>query len=88
MIHAARQSGKTILLRALARHDDAENNYYVIYCLLENFEGVSDIAIGIPANEVFNNQNLYRVSYISNEILSLVEYNESDDRSLLDDSMA
>jgi len=32
-----------------------------------------------------NNQNQSKVSYISNEILSLVEYNESDDHSLYDD---
>ena len=37
------------------------------------------------ADEVLNNQKQSRVSYISNEMLSLVEYNESDDRSLYED---
>ena len=49
VIHAARQSGKTTLLRALARQIGAEGKYRVVYCSLENLEGVSDVAAGIPA---------------------------------------
>ena len=36
-------------------------------------------------NDVLKNQKQSRVSYISNELLSLVEYNESDDRFLYED---
>ncbi|MCL1817001.1 MAG: ATP-binding protein, partial [Clostridiales bacterium] len=49
VIHASRQSGKTTLLRALARQVNAGEQYYVLYCSLENLEGVADAAIGIPA---------------------------------------
>ncbi|MCL1816818.1 MAG: AAA-like domain-containing protein, partial [Clostridiales bacterium] len=49
VIHAARQSGKTTLLRALARQVNSGEQYYALYCSLENLEGVSDAAIGIPA---------------------------------------
>ncbi|MDR2390916.1 MAG: ATP-binding protein, partial [Planctomycetota bacterium] len=35
VIHAARQSGKTTLLRALTREINAEGRHYALYCSLE-----------------------------------------------------
>jgi RimJ/RimL family protein N-acetyltransferase len=43
------------------------------------------VSVHHAQNEILNNQNQSRISYISNEILSLVEYNESDDHSLYED---
>ena len=42
VIHAARQSGKTTLLQAIARQINAKGDYYSLYCSLENLEGVED----------------------------------------------
>jgi hypothetical protein len=47
VIHAARQSGKTTLLRALTREFHAEGKFYALYCSLEALQGVSDVAEGI-----------------------------------------
>ena len=49
VIHAARQSGKTTLLQALAMQIGAAGDYYALYCSLENIEGLADASIGIPA---------------------------------------
>ena len=49
VIHAARQSGKTTLLRALAKRVNAEGKYHAIYCSLENLDGMADVSIGISA---------------------------------------
>ena len=49
IIHAARQSGKTTLLRALASGICAGGGYRALYCSLETLEGVDEAAIGIPA---------------------------------------
>ena len=49
VIHAARQSGKTTLLRALARHIRAEGDYYALYCSLAGLDGVADSTFGISS---------------------------------------
>ena len=49
LIHAARQSGKTTLLKALVRQLNAEKKYYALYCSLEAIEEISDPEKGIPA---------------------------------------
>jgi len=49
VFHAARQSGKTTLLQALALRIKAEGKYYALYCSLENIDGVADVSTGIPA---------------------------------------
>jgi len=49
VIHAARQSGKTTLLQALAAKINSEGNCYALYCSLENIDRMADVAIGIPA---------------------------------------
>ena len=49
LIHAARQSGKTTLLRELVRQFSAEGNYYALYCSLENLERIEDASVGLPA---------------------------------------
>ncbi|MDR3122128.1 MAG: AAA family ATPase, partial [Clostridiales bacterium] len=36
VIHAARQTGKTTLLRELTRRINADGKYYALYCSLEN----------------------------------------------------
>lgn len=48
VIHAARQSGKTTLLKELARQLNAGGQYYAVYCSLETVRGISDAAEGIP----------------------------------------
>ena len=49
VIHAARQSGKTTLLQALAAKINSEGNYCALYCSLENIDRMADVEIGIPA---------------------------------------
>lgn len=48
VIHAARQSGKTTLLRELVRHLNAEGEYHALYCSLEAVQGITAPEIGIP----------------------------------------
>ncbi|GBU24991.1 hypothetical protein R83H12_01629 [Fibrobacteria bacterium R8-3-H12] len=49
VIHAARQSGKTTLLKELARKINSEGNYHALYCSLEGMQNRPDIEKGIPA---------------------------------------
>ena len=42
VIHAARQSGKTTLLQALADEINAEGRHYALYCSLETLQGEND----------------------------------------------
>jgi hypothetical protein len=49
VIHAARQTGKTTLLGALATELNAETRYRALYCSLESVQGVGDPKEGIPA---------------------------------------
>ena len=49
VIHAARQSGKTTLLQALAARINAAGDYYALYSSLETIEGIADESVGIPA---------------------------------------
>jgi hypothetical protein len=49
VIHAPRQSGKTTLLKHLARQINAGNKYHAIYCSLESVQGIDEIEKGIPA---------------------------------------
>ncbi len=49
VIHAARQSGKTTLLKGLARKINAEGEYYALYCSLEGIQGIAESKEGIPA---------------------------------------
>lgn len=55
-IHAARQSGKTTLLKALARDLTVKGTHVALYCSLETAQGIPDAERGIPAvvNAVFN----------------------------------
>jgi len=48
VIHAARQSGKTTLLKELVRQINARGEYYALYCSLEAIQDVIEPAIGIP----------------------------------------
>jgi hypothetical protein len=48
IIHAAHQSGKTTLLKALTRQINAEGKYYALYCSLEAIERFTVQAEGIP----------------------------------------
>jgi hypothetical protein len=48
VIHAARQSGKTTYLQDLAQRLNAEENYYTLYCSLENLQGITNPKEGIP----------------------------------------
>ncbi|MDR1829541.1 MAG: AAA-like domain-containing protein [Candidatus Fibromonas sp.] len=49
VIHAARQSGKTTLLKQLARKINAGKKYYTLYCSLESMQEFTEPSIGIPA---------------------------------------
>jgi hypothetical protein len=48
VMHAARQSGKTTLLKELTRRINAEGRYYALYCSLEALERFTEPAEGIP----------------------------------------
>jgi transcription termination factor Rho len=48
VIHAARQSGKTTLLKELARKINAEKKYYALYCSLEVMQELADPEKGMP----------------------------------------
>jgi hypothetical protein len=48
VIHAARQSGKTTLLKELARKINAEGNYHALYCSLEGVQAFTEPEKGIP----------------------------------------
>jgi len=48
VIHAARQSGKTTLLKELTRKINAENNYRALYCSLEAVQELTEPERGIP----------------------------------------
>ncbi len=49
IIHAARQSGKTTLLKSLAQELNQGDQYQAIYCSLEHLRMVDDPRIGIPS---------------------------------------
>ncbi len=49
VIHAARQSGKTTLLKELTKEINGEDNYYALYCSLESIEKIPEPERGIPA---------------------------------------
>jgi hypothetical protein len=49
VLHAARQSGKTTLLKQLTRDINAGGDYYALYCSLEALQTVVEPAVGIPA---------------------------------------
>jgi len=68
VIHAARQSGKTTLLQALARQVNAVGDYYALYCSLENVEGLTDATVGIPV-------------VVENLLNSLIDYGLPDTSS-------
>jgi type II secretory pathway predicted ATPase ExeA len=48
VIHAARQSGKTTLLKELVRRINAQGEYYALYCSLEAIQELREPSIGIP----------------------------------------
>jgi AAA+ ATPase superfamily predicted ATPase len=48
LIHAARQSGKTTLLKELAQQINTEGKYYALYCSLEAIERLTDPKEGMP----------------------------------------
>ncbi len=48
VIHAARQSGKTTLLKELTHQVNAQGDYHALYCSLESLERVSEPERGIP----------------------------------------
>jgi len=49
VIHAARQSGKTTLLKELAGQLNREGRYYALYCSLESVQNINEPEKGIPA---------------------------------------
>ena len=49
ILHAARQTGKTTLLKSVARHLNASGRHHVLYCSLESVQGITDPEKGIAA---------------------------------------
>ncbi len=49
VLHAARQSGKTTLLKELLSQLNAGEQYYALYCSLESIEKIPEPERGIPA---------------------------------------
>lgn len=49
VIHAARQTGKTTLLKALADELNAGRQFYALYCSLESVQSFTDPKDGMPA---------------------------------------
>ncbi len=49
IIHAARQTGKTTLLKALTNEFNAAHQYRALYCSLESVQGIGTPEQGIPA---------------------------------------
>jgi AAA+ ATPase superfamily predicted ATPase len=47
VVHAARQTGKTSLLKAVASKINSESNYYALYCSLESTHVFNEMAEGI-----------------------------------------
>jgi hypothetical protein len=53
VIHAARQTGKTTLLKSLVSQLNQEGEYYALYCSLEAVQGISEPKEGIA--QIINN---------------------------------
>jgi hypothetical protein len=49
VIHAARQSGKTTLLRVLTREINEQGQFYALYCSLESAQGLEGLEEGIAS---------------------------------------
>jgi len=96
VIHAARQSGKTTLLKELVRIINAEQKYYALYCSLESVQAFTEPEKGIPEivqaiESCIKNQGLpsgfasdadySRISNVLND--SLVAYCRSLDKPLV-----
>jgi len=62
VIHAARQTGKTTLIKALVNYYNAEGSYYALYCSLESVQVFTDPNKGIP--EVLSNLK-FSINYSS-----------------------
>jgi len=48
MVYAARQSGKTTIMKQLVHKINSENNYYALYCSLETVQPFPEPEKGIP----------------------------------------
>ncbi|HFA48600.1 MAG TPA: ATP-binding protein [Bacteroidetes bacterium] len=53
VIYAARQTGKTTLVKSLVHHFNSQNDYYALYCSLESVQVFTEPNVGIP--EALNN---------------------------------
>ncbi|MBI4028194.1 MAG: ATP-binding protein [Verrucomicrobia bacterium] len=49
VIHSARQTGKTTLLRALSREMNSQDRFHALYCSFESLQGIIRPEDGIPA---------------------------------------
>jgi type II secretory pathway predicted ATPase ExeA len=96
VIHAARQSGKTTLLKELVRRINAEQKYYALYCSLEAIQAFTEPEKGIPEivqaiqsciknqglqSDFAKNADYSRISNVLND--SLVDYCRSLDKPLV-----
>ena len=60
MVYAARQSGKTTIMKQLAHKINSENSYYALYCSLETVQPFPEPEKGIP--EILNRLK-FMISY-------------------------
>lgn len=66
VIHAARQTGKTTLLKTLTNHINSKDDYYALYCSLESVQVFTEPEKGI--REILNNlKKVIRYSKIPNK---------------------
>ena len=49
ILHAARQTGKTTLLKSVARHLNGSGHYHALYCFLKSVQGIAEPENGIAA---------------------------------------
>ena len=77
VIHAARQTGKTTLLKSLVKQLNHEGHYYALYCSLETVQGIDDPRIGIPAIVRSLNASLeFRSLFEHVNIIHKIDFND------------
>ena len=85
VIHAARQSGKTTLLKQLTRDINAQGERHALYCSLETVQGWTDPEKGIPA-VVKNLASAFRASGMPDGFAANADY--GDPTNVLKESLS
>ena len=86
VIHAARQTGKTTLIKALVNYYNAAGDYYALYCSLESVEVFGEPKEGIP--EILANiQSELKYSKLPNKDSFGVNQNSTNVSALIKNSL-